>query len=234
LDFKVNYIYYAIIAATVAFLFINTDTTPVPTLATGSGFLLLLLIAGDQSWKAFKRCGRAAIVTSLKPDDGGHSTIHPDDISIAVSPSTGSTGLPNFVVFATGGFVHGGVEWQGEENFFVCPPEHVEQTGAALICRTKFRKVAFGDLPDYVQAELLKLKYFSIRMVKVKHNLWFGMTSKLDGTATTKFLSAESDFLDQTSVINQLKKLLRDSSEGSGGKTDKNQQPIILNLPDRR
>jgi len=233
LEFKSQHLYFIIGALAVIFLIFDDGRIEVPTLSTLCALLLMLIISADQSWKAFKRQGKAAVITSLKPDDGGHSTIHPDDVSLAVSPTNEEeSDLPNFAVFATGGFVHGGVEWQGEENFFVCPPEHIEQTGSALICRTKFRKVDYNDLPDYVQSELLKLKFFSKRMVSMKNNLWFGMTSKLDGTSTTRMLSAESDFLDQTSVINQLKKLLRDKNESSG--KDKSDQPFVLNLPERR
>lgn len=229
MEFKSSYIYYILIALSIIFLFFDEEVIEVPRLATIFAFLLMLIMAADQSWKAFKRQGRAAIVTSLKPDQGGHSTIHPDDISIAVSPSDDSTKLPNLVVFATGGFVHGGVEWQGEENFIVCPPEHVEQTGASLICRTRLRRVDFGDLQDYVQSELLQLKFFNRRTVALKKNLWFGMTSKLDGTATTKNLIAESDFLDQTATINQLKKLLRDKEELKKGNQG---SPIMFQIPD--
>jgi len=229
LEFKSAHFFYAMGAVTFLLLIFDEGTMEVPTLATSSAFFLFLLFAADQSWKAFKMHGRAAIVTSLNPDDGGHSTIHPDDISIAVSPSPDDD-LPNFVVFATGGFVHGGVEWQGQDNFFVCPPEHVDQTGAALICHTKFRKIEFNDLHDYVQSELLKLKYFSPRMAKLQGNLWFGMTSKIDGTSTAKMLAAESSFLDQTNVINQLKKLLRDKNESNKKEAE---HPFILNIPER-
>jgi len=220
------------IAAAVGFLFVDDSVMEVPTMATACAFFLMLIISADQSWKAFRRQGRAAIIKTLKPDDGGHSTIHPDDISIAMSPSDDTSKLPNFAVFATGGFVHGGVEWQGDENYFVCPPEHIEQTGSALICSTKFRKVDFDDLQDYIQAELLKLKFFSKKMVSLKHNLWFGMTSKLDGTSTTNMLTAESGFLDQTAFINQLKKLIRDKSDATTP-SGKSSSPITFNIPER-
>lgn len=230
MEFKSSYLYWILGGLSLVFLFVDQSTTELPTLATVCAMFTMLIMAADQSWKAFKRCGKACIVTSLKPDEGGHSTMHPDDLSLAVSPSDEHSILPNFAVFASGGFVHGGVEWQGGENFFVCPPEHIEPTGAALICRTRFRRVDYDELPDYVQGELLKLKFFSKRTVKIQDNLWFGMTSKIDGTSTTKMLSAESDFLDQTSVINQLKKLLRDKHESEQRNTKSQTQPIYLNM----
>ncbi len=224
---KSAYLYYALAVLTGVLVFVSRDTVEVPMFATMSGFFLMLMVAADQSWKAFKRCGRAAIITTLKPSDGGHSTIHPADISIASSQSHESDSkIPNFAVFATGGFVHGGVEWQGEENFFVCPPEHIEQTGAALICRTRFRKVDFEELPDFVQGELLKLRFFNPRTCALKDNLWFGITSTIDGTSSTKFLQEESNFLDQTELINKYKKNLKDKDYES------KPQRIIINPAD--
>lgn len=230
MEMKTTYIFYILIAIAVVALIFDKTYIPVPRTSTLVAFLLLIMMAAHYSWEAFKRHGRAAIITTMKPDEGGHSTIHPDDISIAVSPPSGDESrLPNFMVFATGGFVYGGMEWRGNENYFVVPPEHVEHTGAALICRTRVRKVDIDSLPDYIQGELYKLKLFNKKTIMLKQNLWFGMTSTLDGTTTSKLLNAESDFLDQTSTINQLKKLLRDREEATKKTGD---QPFVINMQD--
>jgi len=229
MEFKASYVYLVMVILIVIFLFTDKNTIETPTIATGLALFLMLVVAGEQSWKAFKRQGRAAIITTLPPDDGGHDTIHPYDVKMANSPSDSK--IPSFMVFATGGFVHGSMEWQGSNNFFVCPPEHVEQTSSALICRTRFRRVEFSQLQDFVQSELLQLRFFDPRIVGMKKNLWFGITSTVDGTATTNLLQAESTFLDQTDLINAYKKLLRDKDKEKKKKGDSG-QPIVLNLPE--
>ena len=207
----------------------------VPTWGTLLGVLFLVWVGTDQSWKAFKRQGRAAILVSLKPAEGGHSTIHPDDISIVMSNNDpGEKSSPSFCVFVTGGFVHGGIEWQGQENFVVCPPEHIESTGPAFICHTNLRRVDFSVLPDYIKEELTKMKFFSPLMAKTKHNLWFGMTSKLDGSTTATNLARESKFLDQTYVINSLKSLLKDkAASNENTRQGRKSEQIIVNIPEK-
>ena len=235
---KAVYVYYILIACTLLSLVASQELMEIPTWGTLFGILFLLYAATDQSWKAFKKQGKASILTSLKPDDGGHSTIHPDDISFAMSKGETKKGgkkLPSFVVFVTGGFVHGGIEWQGQENYVVCPPEHVENTGSAFICHTRLKRVRFDELPSYVQDELLKLKYFDIISISAKRNLWFGMTSKIDGTADSNYLEKESKFVDQTYLINQLKTLLKDKPEVYSPVTPgkKNKEQIVINIPNR-
>ncbi len=226
------YAYYIFIAVIIIAFFMGNENVEVPAWGTGLGILFLIWVAIDQSWQAFKMQGKAAILCSLKPSEGGHSTIHPDDVTITMSKRESS---PNFMVFATGGFVHGGMEWQGQENFVVCPPEHIEFTSPALICHTKLRRVEFEELPDYIQTELENLKLFSRTLVKAKQNLWFGMTAKIDQSSTTENLIVESKFLDQTSVINYLKSLLKDRKigrEDRGNIKGKGEQ-IVLNIPER-
>jgi hypothetical protein len=228
---KSQYIYYIFIVVVVVAFIASKETIEVPMWGTAAGVMFLLFTASDQSWKAFKKSGRAAILVSLKPSEGGHSTIHPDDISIAMSQGSK---YPTFMVFATGGFVHGGVEWQGSENFVICPPEHVESTGAALICYTKLRRVEFEELQDYIQVELEKLKLFNRAISRAKRNIWFGMTSKIDYSSTAKNLADETKFLDQTAVVNYLKTLLKDrryGKEESGGYPRGKQEQIVVNLP---
>jgi hypothetical protein len=226
---KAIYVYYIFIAAIVIAFIVSKDTIEVPMWGTGLGIIFLIWTASDQSWKAFKKSGRAGILTSLKPGEGGHSTIHPDDISFAMAQSEK---YPSFCVFVTGGFVHGGVEWQGKENFVVCPPEHIESTGAAFICHTKLRRVEFEELPDYVQVELENLKLFNRTMARVERNIWFGMTSKMDNSSSAVNFASESKFIDQTNVINYLKHLLKDRSYGKGDSYQKGkQEQIVVNLP---
>lgn len=228
---KSIYLYYILIAITVAAYILSKDTFEIPLWGTLFGILTLIFTASDQSWKAFKKSGRACILTSLKPSEGGHSTIHPDDISFAMSRDPK---YPTFSVFVTGGFVHGGVEWQGSENFVICPPEHLESTGAALICHTILRRVQFEELQPYLQVQLQNFKFFNLAVVRAKNNIWFGMTSKIDWTATAKNLTDEAKFLEQTSVVNYLKTLLRDKKYGKeeGYQKGKSEQ-IVVNLPQK-
>jgi hypothetical protein len=227
---KSVYIYYILIAVVIAAFILSRETIEVPMWGTAMGVIFLIFTASDQSWKAFKKSGRAAILCSLKPSEGGHSTIHPDDISFAMSQGSK---YPTFAVFVTGGFVHGGVEWQGSENFVICPPEHLENTGAAIICHTKLRRVQFEELQDYIQVELENFKFFNRTLARAKNNIWFGMTSKIDYTSTAKNLSDETKFLEQTHVVNYLKTLLKDKKYGREegySQKGKNEQ-IVVNLP---
>ena len=229
-----SYTYYILLAATLGALILNDDPMELPMWGTALGVLFLGFMAADQSWKAYKWQGRAAVLVSLNPSDGGHATIHPDDISIAMNSrvEVGRTS-PSFVVFATGGFVAPGFAVQGSENFVVCPPEHIESTGPAFICHTKLRKVRFEWLEDYVQAELMKLKHFPKFTPNAKGNLWFGMSSKKDGTATHSFLQAESKFLNQTSLVNQYKELLKDVPKVQKTKsTSEGKEQIVFNVGD--
>ena len=232
MKFKGIYIYYILLAASLIAFMVSDEPIILPAWGTLIGVLFLGWIAMDQSWKAFKRQGRAGILVSLKPSEGGHSTIHPDDISMAMNKNEAKDS-PNFLVFATGGFVHGGVEWQGQENFVVCPPEQIDSTGPAFICYTKLRRVLYEELPDYVQEELKKLKFFSLMMVRANKNLWFGMTSKRDGTTTSKNLALESKFLDQTYIINSLKDLLKDKNQAPEERRSRKGEQIVVNIPER-
>jgi len=233
---KNNYIYYVLIGATFVSLIADKGVYEFPTWGTLLGILFLAYAAGDQSWKALKRMGRAAVLVSLKATEGGHSTIHPDDITIAMNRrgvmTSGGDLMPSFMVFATGGFVHSGLEWKGNENFVVCPPEHCESTGPAFICYTKLRRVDFDVLPDYVQVELRNLTLFKEMPAKTRRNIWFGMTSKRDGTSTSQYLELESKFLDQTRVINTLKGLLKDKPQLAQQKGSKNEQ-FVINIPEQ-
>jgi len=225
------YVYYIFLAFVLLAFLLNSDPIELPAWGTGLGVLFLIWVGIDQSWQAFKRQGRAAILVNLKASSGGHSTIHPEDISLAMSKKEHER---TFIVFATGGFVFGGIEAKGTENFIVCPPEHIESTGPAFICHTKLRRVDIDQLPDYIQNELENLKHFSKGWVKAKQNLWFGMTSKIDDTATAENLTTESKFLDQTAVINYLKTLLKDKQLDDDVKKKKNKsEPIVINMPER-
>jgi hypothetical protein len=219
---KASHVYLAMGALAFIMLFVDTGSVPLPTAPTGIFILLLIIAASQQWWEALKAKGPAALITTLPPSSGGHSTIHPNDIAIATSSPNDD--MPNFCVVATGGIFTGGVEWRGSENFFVFPPQHMEQTGAGVVIRTRFRQVKFEQLHDFIQAELLKFNNFDPRMVSVKKNLWFGVASTLDGTATTKTLLAESHYLDQTEQLNRYKKMIDDlyARNEKGKKKDDN------------
>jgi len=231
-------VYAILILACLGLFIFQTDTYPIRIWGALVGVGFLIVVALDQSWKAFKKQGKAAILVSLKPNKGGHSTIHPDDISIAMSPKSSSgENMPNFMVFATGGFVVEGFAWNGNENFVVCPLPHCEDTPSAFICHTKLRKVKFEWLPDYVQSELEGLHFFNKTMCNVRNNIWFGMTSKLDGTATASFLVSESSFLDQTKTINKQKEIINDlvslKDKTKSSKSNDKSEQIIVNVPRR-
>jgi hypothetical protein len=209
------------------------ETAVVPKYPTLMVLLFLILAAVDMSTIALKRSGKAAILTNVSIPKGGHSSVHPDDIVMAMSrggnPSSKKS-MPSMVCFATGGFVTSGIEAKGWENFVVCPPEYLEDTGAALICHARLHQVGFNDLPDYIQHALLQLKHFKMSSAKVKGNLWFGLTSKMDGSATSENLVKESKFVDQTYIINQLRAIIKERKMVEATTASKKNVPDSLTI----
>ena len=212
IEIKREYSYYILAAAAViTFLFVR-DEYPLPIWPTGFFLLLCMLVAFDMSWEKWKKDGRACI-TNLDIGNGGHSSIHPYDIRPATQYYKDGKKLRSFVCFATGGFMITAFNIQGGDQFIVCPPEHIEHTISAMICHTVLRKVEFEEMPDYVQNELMQLKNFDLKKVRVKENLYFGMCSKIDGTLTESNQIKETEFLDKNREITTLKNLIQDYQE---------------------
>jgi len=204
--------YLALTAATVlTFLFVRVEM-PIPVYPTLLFILLLLAVAFNESWKAWKKSGRACI-TDLEITEGGHSSIHPYDIIPATQYYKDGKRLRSFMCFALGGFIIVGFNVQGSDAFIVCPPEHIEETKSAMICHTKLRNVAFEELEPHIQADLLKLKGFNRKAVAMKKNLWFGTVSKIDNSATITNLQKEQEYLDKNKEITTLKNIISDLHE---------------------
>lgn len=208
-EWKTTYLYYILTALTlVTFFFYKGPDVSVPQWPSLCFIILLIFGMCHQGWLAFKMHGRVCM-TNLRRDRGGHSTYHPDDVRYAKS----KTGQPSFMVVAQGGFDYNTLSIQGKDRFLVFPPEHCEEKNAGMIIHTKFRQVELEELPDYVVAELMELKHFDPRKIKLKRNLYFGGTCQ-----NFKIQDEEgvSKFLDQTQQINSYKRLVKDlSSRGS-------------------
>jgi hypothetical protein len=211
-EWKREYNYYILAAASIfTFLFVREEY-PVPIWPTSLFLLLMILLAFDMSWEKWKKDGRACI-TNLDIRDGGHSSIHPYDIRPATQYYKGGKKLRSFMCFATGGFIITGFNIQGSDQFIVCPPEHIEHTMSAMVCHTKLRPVDFDGLPDYVQHEILQLKHFDLKKVRIKNNLYFGMCSKIDGSLTESNQIKEAEFIDKNTEVSTLKNIIKDYQE---------------------
>ncbi len=169
---------------------------------------IMTILLGD----AFRIKGQG-IFTELPLVSGGHSSINPHDVRMAV-PTGENTEEEKYVVFATGGFSAMGFEFKGKEAFCVCPPEHFKtDMTAGKICKTKFYQVDFDDLPDYVQAELVLLPRFKEEAVTKKENLWYGETSKEDGTDTAGNHQVMRKLIAKNQEVNYLKNLIKEMRE---------------------
>jgi hypothetical protein len=141
---------------------------------------------------------------------GGHTTINPEDFAIASAPQEeGDLGI-NYAVFATGGFVKD-ITANGKENYVVCRAELVEKNGDAYTCHAKLRRIDMDFLPDYVQDELFNLPKFDPVIAKKKRNILYGITSKIDGTATAENLRLESKIIQLTKQCNFYERLTRNA-----------------------
>lgn len=191
----------------ISILFFGEETFAIPkypllVVILGITYVFAILMAD-----AFRIKGQG-LLTDLPIEAGGHSSINPQDIRLAI-PANGKS--ESFTVFATGGFSALGFEFKGKEAFCVTPPEYWRfDMTAGAVCSTKFHRIDYDDLPDYVQSELLKLSRFSREAVRKKGNLWFGMTSKEDGTDTTKNHDIERKFIAANQETNYLKELIKE------------------------
>lgn len=208
MEIKAKHVFALMAAAVFISLFAAPDEKAlVPSYPTLFSFILLGSYSLWAMWEIFKSRGSGCLST-LGRDLGGHSTIHPDDIRLAKSPDNIS---PSFVVLATGGFVYGGFEMQGSQNFIVTLPEYVEKvTNSGHVVRAKLQNVTFEQMPGYVQQELLQLKHFDPRKLPMKNNLWFGMTAEKYETNTVENRKIEEKLLEQSEMISYLKEKIKD------------------------
>ena len=175
-------------------------TSEVPRYPVLLGCLILITVAIDQSWEAFKRKGKAAIV-DLPPTEGGHSTIHPYDIRMASGYDHETKTTHNFTVFALGGWMFGNMYFQGHGPFIVASPEYCEDTEAAFICHAKLVPVTYNEMPRCVKDELRKLEHFNRHTSK---DLYIGAISLIDGSDTADNREKLDKFLDQSKRIDFL------------------------------
>jgi len=191
----------------ISFIFFPDDKIIAPRYGTMFGFLLLVAIAMGESWEAWKRKGQI-ILTTLGVGKGGATGLNPvGDIRLAKTNDPDS--LP-FAVIATGGFVFAGFSMNGNENFIVCPPEHVMQFGGNVIVKTKLKPVRFSALPPYIQHELCQLTRFRRELAEKKKNIFFGMTSSYYGTDTIEDMKREAEALAKLDVSNATADMLSD------------------------
>jgi len=210
----------------ISFIFYRTEIMELPKYPTIIFLLLMSYTALDQSYEAFKRKGEGCIV-DLPVGKGGHTTINPYDIKIARGYDNKLERTNSYAVFATGGFVYGNIEWKGADAFIVCPPEHIFRFDSGMVCVTALRKVKYEDLPDYVQEKLHKLDRFSIRLARIQDNIYWGLTSTFDGTATESNLIKETKIKDFQGQINYLKDIIDEYREQS--RKDLESRQIIIN-----
>lgn len=209
-------------------LFVTSEEMAVPKYPTIIFALFALWALAIIMADMFRIHGYAA-VTTLPLEEGGHSSINPSDIRIAI-PSKDNPDSAKFTVFATGGFSAMGFEFKGKEAFCVSPPEYVHMDmESGLICTTRFRQVDFDDVPDYIQSELRKLKRFNEDAVRKFGNLWFGLTSKEDGSDTDANLMVERKFITKMQELNFLKDTINELREQVREERRRRARPITFN-----
>jgi len=212
MEWKQSYTMLLFLVGIIITLFFTQDKIELPRypfFISSLGMLYLFVILTTD---AFRIRGQASL-TTLPLERGGHSSINPVDIRLAI-PNTNDPNAVKFSVFATGGFSALGFEFKGKEAFCVSPPEYVHlDMEAGLICTTKMRQVDFDDLPDYVQDELRKLHRFNEKSTKTKGNIWFGLTSKEDGTDTAQNQMIERRFITTQQENNFLKETIKELRE---------------------
>lgn len=207
MKWKSSYTFAVLLLLFFVSLFFTEDVYTIPKWPLFVVILLLTYVFAILLQDAFRIKGQG-IIADLPIESGGHSSFNPQDIRLAVPDNDESE---KFTVFATGGFSALGFEFKGNEAFCVCPPEHFhyDMTPGA-ICVTKFHRIDYDDLPDYVQSELLKLHKFSVERVSTHENLWFGMTSKEDGTDNAENHNIERKFVAANQETNYLKELIKE------------------------
>lgn len=206
-QWKNSYLYGLLMAATlISFIFFSEEKILLPKWGTMFGFLFFAAVAMVESWEAWKRRG-SIIISDLGIGKGGSTGFNPSgDLRIARSTSD----QPSLAVIATGGFVYAGFSMNGNENFIICPPEHVMEFGGNKFVKTHLRNVKYSEMPKYIQDELNKLPRFKKELVARKHNLWFGLTSSYYGTDTVDNFKLEQKFLDTMSMTNEYAHMLDD------------------------
>jgi hypothetical protein len=186
-------------------MFFNEERIIVPKWGTLFGILFFVIVAAMESWEAWKRKG-TLILSDIGIGKGGGTGFNPSgDMRIAKSHQEDK---PSFAVVATGGFVFAGFAMNGNENFIVCPPEHIMVFSGNIMIKTHLRRVLYRQLPKYIQDELCKLPRFKKEFADKRDNLWFGMTSTYYGTDTQDNLKIEQKFLDNMALSNEYAHML--------------------------
>lgn len=59
------------------------------------------------------------------------------------------------------------VEWQGKDEFVICPVDEVEEHRSAIVCKSDLHSTEYDDLPPYVQESLNRLRFFDKKKSKI-------------------------------------------------------------------
>jgi len=226
---------YIVIGAlfAITLVFFNKASWYVPIWPAIFFFAFCAWTAFDQWNEAIKRKGKG-LITDLEISRGGHMCIHPEDIRTASRYDRDGKVIMSFACIAGGGYLFMGmVGIQGNDFFLVVPPEHIMDAESGTMIHTKLTKRRFDDFPNYIQSALLKLPRFTLTVAKAKDNIYFGMTSKLDGTATAENFAIEEKFCMMNKQLNDLKKAMNEYSAqlDKARREQQPQQPIIIQQP---
>ncbi|HUT00292.1 MAG TPA: hypothetical protein VMY59_08255 [Candidatus Thermoplasmatota archaeon] len=223
---------YIIIGALfiITLIFFNKQSVWIPFWPTIFGIGFCLYLAFDQWNECIKRKGKA-LVCDLQLDKGGHVCIHPYDMVQASRYDRDGKSVMAFTCLAGGGYLFAGVVGiPGTDFFLVVPPEHIIETETGMLVMTKLTKRKYTEFPFYIQSALQKLPRFNVTLAKAKDNIYFGITSKIDGTATAENFAIEEKFCMMNQQINDMKKTIDDySSQQERLRRDQQPaQPIII------
>jgi hypothetical protein len=238
--FHVNRIHgYVILGSlfAITLVFFNKASWVMPIYPVGFFLALCGYMAFDMWNECIKRKGKA-LVCDLQLDKGGHMCIHPYDMVRASRYDRDQNVIMSFTCLAGGGYLFMGmVGIPGTDFFLVVPPEHILDAESGMFIFTHLTKRKFSEFPKYIQSALLKLPRFSLTLAKAKDNIYFGMTSDLDGTATAENFAIEEKFCMMNQQLNDMKNTLDDYS-AEKERQRREQQPapptIIMQQPTQR
>jgi hypothetical protein len=232
--FQLNRIHgYVILGAlfAIALVFFNKASWWMPIWPVVFFLALCGYMAFDMWNECIKRKGKA-LVCDLQMDKGGHMCIHPYDMQTASRYDREGKIVMSFTCLAGGGYLFlGMVGIPGTDFFLVVPPEHIMDAESGMMILTKLTKRKYDEFPKYIQSALLKLPRFSVTLAKAKDNIYFGITSKIDGTATAENYAIEEKFCMMNKQMNDTKKMLDEYSsqlERKRREEQSTQQPIII------
>lgn len=236
--FALNRIHvYIIIGAllVITIIFFNKDIWNIPRYPLIFFLIFCAWTAFDQWNEAIKRKGKG-LICDLEISKGGHICIHPEDMRMASRYDREGKVVMSFTCLAGGGYLFAGmVGIPGTDFFLVVPPEHIMDSESGMMIHTKLTRRDFNEFPNYIQSALLKLPRFNLTMAKAKKNIYFGITSKLDGTATSENFAIEEKFCMMNKQLNDTKKIIDEYSAQYAKMRQEQQpmapQPIIIQQP---